>query len=126
METPHGLAAGDKVRLISTDKQHDVRVTSVEGNSFTVEGWTNNNTEKVFVYGKQVDDFRTVDYDRIFTLNVSATQELSRQVDDLKKQLADRDAQFSAALDLLQTLQQEVITLKTTTAAASGVGAEGK
>lgn len=41
--------------------------------------------EKVFVYGEEVDDFRTVDYEGLTTLNISATQELSKLV---KKQAA--------------------------------------
>ena len=30
----------------------------------------------IFVYGKEVDDFRTVDYEALSMLNVSATQAL--------------------------------------------------
>ena len=36
------------------------------------------------VYGKEVSDFRSVDYNSIFTLNVSATQELARRVAELE------------------------------------------
>jgi cell division protein FtsB len=39
--------------------------------------------ERVFVWGKKVHDFLTVDYDAIAMLNVSATQELARQMADL-------------------------------------------
>ncbi|MCB1237540.1 MAG: hypothetical protein KDM91_20920, partial [Verrucomicrobiae bacterium] len=35
----------------------------------------------VFVYGREVDDFRSVDYEAISMLNVSATQELARRVE---------------------------------------------
>jgi len=38
------------------------------------------NGDKVFVYGEQVDDFRTVDYEGLTTLNISATQELGKIV----------------------------------------------
>lgn len=37
-------------------------------------------TDKAFVYGEEVDDFRTVDYEGLTTLNISATQELSKLV----------------------------------------------
>ena len=37
---------------------------------------------QLFVYGKRVDDFLAVDYDRIFTLSVGALQELSKQVQE--------------------------------------------
>lgn len=45
------------------------------------------NSEKegnVFVYGKQVDDFHTVDYEAIAMLNVSATQELLKRIKQLE------------------------------------------
>jgi uncharacterized protein (DUF3084 family) len=41
------------------------------------------------VYGKQHDDVRVVDYDAISMLNVSATQELAKQVDTLEQQKSD-------------------------------------
>ena len=46
--------------------------------------------DKVFVYGEEVDDFRTVDYEGLTTLNISATQELSKL---LKQQRIQIDAQ---------------------------------
>lgn len=51
--------------------------------------------EKVFVYGEEVNDFRTVDYEGLTTLNISATQELNKlikkqaaMIDNLEKRLA--------------------------------------
>ena len=34
------------------------------------------NTEKIFIYGKEINDFHSLKKDYIFTLNVCATQEL--------------------------------------------------
>jgi FtsZ-binding cell division protein ZapB len=59
-----------------------------DANTFVVD-WTGEAaTDKVFVFGKKVSDFHTVDYDRIFTLNVSATQELARRVEQLEAENA--------------------------------------
>jgi Chaperone of endosialidase len=44
--------------------------------------------DKLFVYGEEVDDFRTVDYEGLTTLNISATQELSRLVKLQNKKIA--------------------------------------
>jgi hypothetical protein len=41
---------------------------------------SNLGTGRVFVYGEQVDDFRTVDYEGLTTLHISATQELTKLV----------------------------------------------
>jgi hypothetical protein len=45
--------------------------------------------DTIFVYGEQVPNFRTVDYEGLTTLNISATQELSKKVERLEKALAD-------------------------------------
>ena len=45
-------------------------------NSFTFDTSYNN----VFCYGKEVDDFHTLDKNKLFALNFSATQELDRKV----------------------------------------------
>ena len=58
----------------------------ISDTEFVIDDWTFD-TEKVFVYGKQVDDFRAVDYDRIFTLGIGAIQELSKENDQLKSEL---------------------------------------
>ena len=43
-------------------------------------------SEPVFVYGSRVDDFRSVDYDKVFTVGIGAIQQLSKQVADLQQQ----------------------------------------
>jgi len=53
------------------------------------------NTSNVFVFGKEVDDFHTLKKDYIFTLNVCATQELYKLIqnqniiiEDLKNRIS--------------------------------------
>ena len=92
----HDFAAGDEVKLIFPDGEKIMTVADVPSETaFTVE-WTEAAPEKVFVFGKKVDDFHTVDYDRIFTLNVSATQELAAQVEQLEKELSAAHAENAA------------------------------
>jgi len=54
-------------------------------------------SDTLFVYGEQVNDFRTVDYDGLTTLNISATQELSKLV---KKQQDEIDMLISEVNEL--------------------------
>jgi len=78
----HGLQPGDAVKLELSTGSHDCQVAAVaDPNTFVVADWKAALPEWIFVYGKQVDDLHQVDYDRIHTLNVSATQELIRQVE---------------------------------------------
>jgi hypothetical protein len=114
LDKPTDLKLGDRVRLI-TDKTYDVEVKSVSDKAFTVTGWTPKDTKEVFVFGKEVSDFRAVDYDRIFTLNVSATQALAQEVDALKAQNAlltqqnnDFQAQFRQLESKLTALTAQV------------------
>ena len=87
MSVAHNLTEGDKVNIIQDggDRQ-TYDVVKADGTTFTVTGWDSSfiQPEKVFVYGKEVNDFRQVDYDKIHNLNVSATQELARRVAELE------------------------------------------
>ena len=85
----HGLKDGDTLRLI-TSKNPELNAVAhvVNERTFTVE--TNEALgNKVFVYGKQCTDLKAVDYEAISMLNVSATQELAKQVESLKKENSD-------------------------------------
>jgi hypothetical protein len=121
MTVEHDLEVGNRVRIMQDGgEQKEYEVVRVEGNAFTVKDWDARFTqaEKVFVYGKEVQDFRTVDYDKIHNLNVSATQELARRVaqleaenaalrqktgelDGLRSELNDMKARFSKLESLL-------------------------
>jgi hypothetical protein len=110
LEKVPDLAVGDRVRIIA-DKSHEVEVTAVNGTSFTVKNWENVDSKNIFVFGKEVDDFRTVDYDRIFTLNVSATQELARKVTTLEAQNALLTQQNSTYQEKFQQLESKLNAL---------------
>ncbi len=92
MAAAHNLVVGDKVNIIQDGGERKVyEVLSAEGTSFSVRDWNTSfsQPEKVFVYGKEVNDFRQVDYDKIHNLNVSATQELARQLEQLRAENAE-------------------------------------
>ncbi|HWB61871.1 MAG TPA: tail fiber domain-containing protein [Chitinophagales bacterium] len=76
---------GEIIRFYAAKKMYELPVNSVLGNTIGFNGYTGS-TDSLFVYGRFVDDFLSVDYDRIHTLAVSAVQELARQVEALKKE----------------------------------------
>jgi len=82
------LQKGDKVKLIFSKSEELVEVKKVLGNRFEVLGKNKLPNGKVFVYGKQVNDFHTVDYEAISMLNVSATQELLKRITELETEKA--------------------------------------
>ena len=78
---------GDKIKLIYQNNQHEiVEVLDVNENSVTVDSIKN---DKVVVYGKEVNDYQTVDYDALSMLNISATQELYKIIKELKKEIEE-------------------------------------
>jgi hypothetical protein len=76
-----------KLQLLFSDKNgmQQCNIVSIPGNKEVIIEATDLKADKIFVYGEEVDDLRTVDYEGLTTLNISATQELSKQ---LKKERA--------------------------------------
>lgn len=113
-EKEHGFAAADTVRLIF-DEGYEERVVRqvVDAHTFAVD--CEEAVERVFVWGKKVDDFLTVDYEAIAMLNVSATQELARQMADLSARteaLAQENAQLKAQVASLAAAEAEKAALE--------------
>ena len=82
--------------MIFEDNEEVVEVLSTDKNGFTVN---NKNEGKVFVFGKQVDDFHVVDYDAVSMLNVSATQELYKLILKQQKTIDTQKKQISAQIE---------------------------
>jgi len=76
------LKVGERVRLIGEKEEGVHEVLEVRDGAFRTA--FEPASEVVFVFGREVDDFRTVDYDAISMLNVSATQEIHRKVEALE------------------------------------------
>ena len=85
------LKKGDKVKFIFDDNEEVVEVLSTDKNGFTVD---NKKEGKVFVFGKEVDDFHVVDYDAVSMLNVSATQELYKLILKQQKTIEKQNEQI--------------------------------
>ncbi|NML23994.1 hypothetical protein HHL16_24145 [Pseudoflavitalea sp. G-6-1-2] len=103
---PHGFVTGDEVKLIldkSGEKIYTVTVTAPD--SFTIPAAI---AEGVFVYGKKVNDLLNVDYDALTTLNISATQQLIKEIENLKaenvKLKTDLQQQMANLLKRLEEL----------------------
>jgi len=96
------LKVGDRVKLI-TERQtalHEVVDVSTEG--FRIKEMLDG---PVFVYGREVNDFRMVDYEAIAMLNVSATQELHRR-------LQASEAQVTALKQRNDTLESRLAEIE--------------
>jgi hypothetical protein len=63
-------------------------VTNVDNELHTISVDKNIDGNKVFIYGREVDDFHALDKSYIFTLNVCATQKLAEKIDRLLKRIS--------------------------------------
>ncbi len=83
-----GAKAGQRIKLIGPASEVVGTVKAATGTTLTVRGATKLAGQQVFVFGLEHADVRTVDYEALAMLNVSATQELARQVKELQAQNA--------------------------------------
>lgn len=88
-----------QISLPDKDAMQQAEIISIPSDREVIINMPNLNTGKIFVYGEEVDDFRTVDYEGLTTLNISATQELIKQLKQqgavialLEKRLAKLEA----------------------------------
>ncbi|SDT12546.1 Chaperone of endosialidase [Mucilaginibacter mallensis] len=83
MTTPHGLSEGDIVKLVKPSGDAEKTVAVIDQNCFSVAGKADEYND-VMIYGKQVNDLKAVDYNHLFMLNISATQQLTKELAALK------------------------------------------
>jgi Head domain of trimeric autotransporter adhesin/Chaperone of endosialidase len=80
----YNIKIGEKLELVHPEKGKILaEVVVVNGKTFTVKDW-NYATDKIFVFGREVNDFRSVDYEALSMLGISAIQELAKEVEELR------------------------------------------
>jgi len=102
------LKKGEKVKLIFEDETAVFDVLNTNQNGFKI---ATNKSGNVFVYGREVDDFHSVDYESLSMLNISATQELykliieQQNIIDVKNdQINEIKAEFDSRLKALEEI----------------------
>jgi hypothetical protein len=79
---------------IPSDKEVEIKADKPPGN-------------QLFVYGEEVNDFRTVDYEGLSTLNISATQELSKLIKQQEATIAALNAKVQTLIEDIKSLKQK-------------------
>ena len=73
------LNIGDKIKILDEDGKEDFyKIIDIDLNIIEID--RDINSQNVLVYGKEVNDFHSLKKDYIFTLNVCATQELYKLI----------------------------------------------
>ena len=132
--TAHGLSGiAKRVRLLAEGDtaMRKVDVLAIPSEREVIVDAQNLDGRKVFVYGEEVDDFRSVDYEGLTALNISATQELAkrsrRQQSELAALVQEKDAQIAdlrseltaqrARVAQVESLAHEVVAMQAQLAA---------
>jgi Head domain of trimeric autotransporter adhesin/Chaperone of endosialidase len=101
----YDLKIGDKIELVHREKgKVRTTISAVSGNSFTVKDWLYA-TDKIFVFGREVDDFRVVDYEALSMLGISAIQALAKENEALRM----KNEKMEARLDRIETALKSTI-----------------
>ncbi len=109
VELATDLKKGDFVRLIDETGNGSFEVLEVAEGRFRTEPKPMGS--ELFVYGRQVSDFRVVDYDAIAMLNVSATQELARRLERREAEVAELREELTRVQSEKKTLAGNVTEL---------------
>ena len=105
----NNLKAGEKVKLIFENRTELVEVAAADKEGFNVNLIDKG---KVFVYGREVADFHTVDYEGLTTLNISATQELVKQINDAQAKIDVLEKENTGVKSDVNTLKAELELIK--------------
>jgi hypothetical protein len=80
----YDLKVGDNIELVHPEKgKTRSTISAVLGNAFTVKDWLYE-TDKIFVFGREVNDFRVIDYEALSMLSISAIQQLAKENAELR------------------------------------------
>jgi hypothetical protein len=104
-----GKAQSGHLRIMTTAGVMEVDVSQIDSDTVQLppDSLTQDNLKdgQVFVYGYKVDDFQNLNKEYLFTINFAATQELDRQVQQLR-------SENSSLLNTVNNLQSRLATLE--------------
>jgi|GEM_PF-5207109 len=128
IELATDLKKGERVKLITEKGEGVHEVIEATPNKFRADFKPEGN--KVFVFGREVNDFCSLDYDAIAMLNVSATQHLKKEKDEEVNALLNRITELQATNDTLisrlQILEGKMATAWSAVAAKNGSNGNGR
>ena len=110
------IALGDKIKFfLENEQEHIGNVSHLDNSSFTLSletDITNTNATNGFLYGKQVNDFNRLNKSYIFTVATAALQELDRDHEATKAELATTKLELANATTKIDTLETRLASLE--------------
>jgi uncharacterized coiled-coil protein SlyX len=96
-----------RILLSETGGMQEVDIVSIPSGTQVIINAIDIKAGKVFVYGEEVDDFRTVDYEGLTTLNISATQELSKLIQAQQTAIDAQNAKIASLIEEIKMLKEK-------------------
>ena len=104
------IKKGEKLVLRFKNKEYHVNVLSIQNNEIGLdkneELIKRNDIKDLFIYGTFVNDSKSVDYEAISMLNISATQALLKKVNNLETENNDLKKSIDFLLKEVQALKK--------------------
>ena len=98
-----------KIQVMTGRVTNQYNIVSVPSDTQIEIKADNLETNKVFVYGEEVDDFKAVDYEGLTTLNISATQELSKLIKKQQTIIETQQQQIEQLLKRMEGVEKKTI-----------------
>ncbi|HEY1055197.1 MAG TPA: tail fiber domain-containing protein, partial [Emticicia sp.] len=107
LDKSYNIKTSEKIQLIHPQEGvGKAEVIAVTDSSFTVKDWPPA-TDKIFVYGREVNDFRSVDYEAISMLGISAIQQLAKENEDIRATAAEMKTKNDELTKKLEQLKAD-------------------
>jgi hypothetical protein len=87
------LKVSDKLLIYIDEKSLEITVKEISSNKIEID--TEINDSNVFVYGTKINDFHTLNKSYIYTLNVCATQELYKIMQEQQNTITNLQAKIN-------------------------------
>ena len=110
VELASDLKTGERVKLIDDKTEGVYEVLEAMQDKFRTDFKPQG--DKVFVYGREVNDFRTVDYDALSMLNISAAQQIKKELDSEVTALKAESGALLVRLDGIERQGQRITQLE--------------
>lgn len=103
----HNLGkAAKKIQVMIGHESRQLEIRSIPSANQVEIKAADLKTDQLFVYGEEVDDFRSVDYEGLTTLNISATQELSKLIKKQETTIEKQQQQIEQLLKRMDALEK--------------------
>jgi len=106
------IKVDSNISLITSNiGKKEYKVTDVNSNQFKIDTDIND-SNNVFVYGTKVNDFHVLDKNYIYTLNVCATQELYKMINEQNQQILELQDKYKNMSNNINLIINKINSIK--------------